>query len=112
MSSACSGSPYTAIAWSSPPVGAPTYSCSARTHAVTSSSRVRPSPKTSSTATATLHSRAAELDSPAPIGTSLLISTSTPLSTSSASSTPVTYDAHGSASSSRSTGPPRSGNRW
>ena len=56
-------------------------------------------------ATATLHSSAAELESPAPIGTSLVISISMPSLTSSARSTPATYSAHGSASSSSSRGP-------
>ena len=83
--------------WSMPPVGAPTYSVSARTQAWASRSRtlsVRGRSSRPATATATAHSRAAELDRPAPIGTSLSMRISSPGTSSPpwriAQSTPVT----------------------
>ncbi|CAM3063615.1 hypothetical protein ACSL103130_11170 [Actinomyces slackii] len=65
--------------WSMPPVGAPAISFSVRTHTATSRARpassgcsalpARPSPATSSMATAAEHSSAAEEDRPPPRGT-------------------------------------------
>ena len=82
-----------------PPVGAPAISFSARTQAA--ASRARPASSASSprsnrslAAAPTEHSSAAELDRPAPTGTSLSTVTSIPLtawpSARSAHSTPAT----------------------
>ena len=82
-----------------PPVGAPAMSFSACTHAAASSARLAsssnsPNPNRSLAAAPTEHSRAAELDSPAPTGTRLSTVTSIPRTSCPASrsahSTPAT----------------------
>ena len=81
MSSAAPASPKTATVWSMPPVGAPTTSVSARMQASISSRRrssVSSRPIRSARATATEHSSAADDESPAPTGTRLSTSRSTP----------------------------------
>ncbi len=107
-SSAWPGSASMAMVWSMPPVGAPTYSFSARTHAAANRRRsarsVRSSSSSPARAVATEHSRAAELDRPAPTGTSESIVASKPgtswPSSRSTETTPATYAAQPSGRSS------------
>ncbi len=101
ISSACPRRAKAAIAWSIPPVGAPTMSFSARMHSLTIRSRrvsSRSRPATSQAAIATATSSEAELDSPAPRGTRPSTSRSRPgtvtWSPCRAHSTPATYAAN------------------
>jgi hypothetical protein len=121
-SSAWPAVPSSDAAWSMPPVCAPTTSFSARRHASTSTFRPsadppRPSPYSSSTASAAPHSRAADDESPDPSGTVSVTSRSIPPAAypacRSAHSTPATYPAQpsgrpGPTSSSAPSKPPSS----